>query len=204
MKYHGPCISVSDVNLSRKFYEDLFGLEVFQNYGINISFTCGLSLQQDFDRLLNIPKELIAKKSHNMELYFEEDNFNGFISKIKQRNDINYIGNGVIEAPWGQRCIRFYDLDHPMNHWLIWNIPAISTIPGNLPKEAGHVNIGNAVQKTRYRGPNPPKGVRHKYQFNFYILDCELNIKSASNKASLEKAMEGHIIQYGFLNGYFE
>mgnify|MGYP003507812790 FL=1 len=48
MKYQGVCIAVRDVNLSKKFYQDLFGLEVFQDYGINISFG-GLSIQQEFD-----------------------------------------------------------------------------------------------------------------------------------------------------------
>ena len=46
-----------------------------------------------------------------MELYFEEDDFDGFIAKLGQRNDIQYIGDGVKEAGWGQRTVRFYDLD---------------------------------------------------------------------------------------------
>lgn len=110
MKYQGVCIAVKDVSLSKKFYQDLFELEVFQDYGINISFG-GLSLQQEFDWLLNIPKEKILKESHNMELYFEEDKFDDFIAKLEQRNDIKYVGEGIKEAEWGQRSIRFYDLD---------------------------------------------------------------------------------------------
>lgn len=110
MKYEGVCIAVKDINLSKKFYQDLFGLEIFQDYGINISFG-GLSLQQEFDWLLGVPKESILEKSHNMELYFEEDAFDSFIARLEQRNDIRYIGDGVKEAEWGQRSIRFYDLD---------------------------------------------------------------------------------------------
>lgn len=110
MKYEGVCIAVKDINLSRKFYQDLFELEVFQDYGRNVSFG-GLSLQQDFDWLLNIPKDSILKEPHNMELYFEEDRFDDFIEKLQQRKDIRYIGDGVKEADWGQRSIRFYDLD---------------------------------------------------------------------------------------------
>lgn len=110
MKYHGVCIAVKDVNISKNFYQDLFGLEVFQDYGINVSFG-GLSLQQDFDWLLDIPKENIINSPHNMELYFEEDDFDNFIIKLNQRNDIKYISNGIKEATWGQRSIRFYDLD---------------------------------------------------------------------------------------------
>lgn len=110
MKYEGVCIAVKDIGLSKKFYQDLFELKVFQDYGINISFG-GLSLQQDFDWLLDILKESIVSKPRNMELYFEEDDFDSFIVKLKQRDDIRYIGDGVKEAGWRQRSIRFYDLD---------------------------------------------------------------------------------------------
>lgn len=110
MKYEGVCIAVKDINLSKKFYQDLFGLEVFQDYGINVSFG-GLSLQQEFDWLLDVPKESILEKAHNMELYFEEDDFDDFVVKLMQRDDIEYLGDGVKEAGWGQRSIRFYDLD---------------------------------------------------------------------------------------------
>ena len=110
MKYEGVCIAVKDVNLSKKFYQELFDLEVFQDYGINVSFG-GLSLQQEFDWLTGVPKESILEKAHNMELYFEEDDFDGFIDRLGQRNDIQYIGDGVKEAGWGQRTVRFYDLD---------------------------------------------------------------------------------------------
>ncbi|KNZ40298.1 VOC family protein [Acetobacterium bakii] len=110
MKYQGVCIAVKDISLSKKFYQDLFGLEVFQDYGRNISFG-GLSLQQDFDWLLGIPKKSVLKESHNMELYFEENEFDDFVSKLDQREGIRYIGDGVKEAEWGQRSVRFYDLD---------------------------------------------------------------------------------------------
>lgn len=110
MKYEGVCIAVKDINLSKKFYQDLFGLEVFQDYGINVSFG-GLSLQQDFDWLINVPKERILEKPHNMEVYFEEDDFDTFVEKLEQHSDIQYLGDGVKEAGWGQRSIRFYDLD---------------------------------------------------------------------------------------------
>ena len=110
MKHVCMLISVADINTSRKFYEDLFGLEVFQDYGRNIAFTCGLALQQDFDWLVNLPKEKILKKSNNAEIVFEEQNVDGFLNKLKEYPDIEYLGE-VIEHSWGQRVIRFYDLD---------------------------------------------------------------------------------------------
>ena len=110
MKHVCMLISVADINTARKFYEDLFGLEVFQDYGRNIAFTCGLALQQDFDWLVDLPKEKVLKKSNNAEIVFEEQDFNGFLNKLKEYPDIEYLGE-VIEHSWGQRVIRFYDLD---------------------------------------------------------------------------------------------
>ena len=110
MKYVCTVISVADISAARKFYEDLFGLEVYQDYGRNIVFTCGLALQQDFDWLVNIPKEKVLKKSNNAEVVFEEPDFDGFLNKLKECPEIEYLGE-VIEHSWGQRVIRFYDLD---------------------------------------------------------------------------------------------
>lgn len=110
MKFTSTVISVSDVNVSRKFYQDLFGLELYQDYGINVSFTCGLSLQQEFDWLIGVPKETVLKRSHNMELAFETRDFDGFLEKLEQYPGIERLGE-VIEHSWGQRVVRFYDPD---------------------------------------------------------------------------------------------
>jgi len=109
MEYKSIVISVTDINKARKFYEDLFGLELYQDYGINISFTCGISLQQDFDWLVGLPKEKVLKESNNIELCFEEEQFEDFLIKLKSF-DVRYLGD-VIEHSWGQRVVRFYDLD---------------------------------------------------------------------------------------------
>ena len=110
VKYTSTVISVSDISVSRRFYEDLFGLELYQDYGINVSFTCGLSLQQEFDWLVSVPKETVLKRSHNMELAFETRDFDSFLEKLKQYSDIEYLGE-VLEHSWGQRVVRFYDPD---------------------------------------------------------------------------------------------
>ena len=110
MKYVCTVISVADNGTARKFYEELFGLEVYQDYGKNIAFSCGLALQQDFDWLVSIPKEKVLKKSNNAEVVFEEQDFDGFLNRLKEYPEIEYLGE-VIEHSWGQRVIRFYDLD---------------------------------------------------------------------------------------------
>lgn len=110
MRYTGTVLSVKDINRARKFYEDLFGLELFQDYGINISFYGGLSLQQDFSWLVKLPEDKIRHKPNNMELCFESEDFDRFLEKLEKHPGIEPLG-GVIEYSWGQRVVRFYDLD---------------------------------------------------------------------------------------------
>lgn len=110
MKYICTVISVSDIEATKKFYKDLFGLKIYQDYGKNIAFTCGLALQQDFDWLVNLPKEKVLKKSNNVEIAFEESDFDEFLIRLKQFENIEYLDE-VMEHTWGQRVIRFYDLD---------------------------------------------------------------------------------------------
>lgn len=111
MKYQGVCIAVKDVKAAQKFYQDLFALEVYQDYGINIMFHGGLSLQQDFDRIIGVLKESIMCGPHNMELYFETKDLDTFLGKLQSYGNILFLSDGVIEAPWGQKTVRFYDLD---------------------------------------------------------------------------------------------
>ena len=113
MRYTCVVLSVADIDAARKFYEDLFGLELYQDYGINISFTCGLALQQNFHWLVGLPKEQILKKTNNAEICFEEQDFDGFLDKLAQYPEIEQLG-GIVEHSWGQRVVRFYDLDGHM------------------------------------------------------------------------------------------
>jgi Raf kinase inhibitor-like YbhB/YbcL family protein len=105
------------------------------------------------------------------------------------------------------------DIDHPLgiyNHWVIWNIPAsFGEIPEGIPREEVVSSLGNAVQgksqyggKHYYRGPLPPFGT-HDYIFKVYVLNKTLDLESDAGKAELQRAMEGHILQYGELTGKF-
>lgn len=105
------------------------------------------------------------------------------------------------------------DLDHPLgcfNHWVIWNISAkYRDVPEGIAKEKIVKSLGNAVQgksdyggRHYYRGPKPPLGA-HKYVFKVYVLDTVLGLDGNSRKKELQKAMEGHILQYGTLTGYY-
>ncbi len=65
-----------------------------------------LALQQNFDWLIGVPKEKVHKKSNNVEIVFEERDFDGFLQKLKGNSSIAFLGE-VVEHDWGQRVIRF-------------------------------------------------------------------------------------------------
>lgn len=82
------------------------------NLGINITFTCGLSLQENFSKIMNVLEEIIMEeKSNNFEICFEVVDFEAFIEKFKSISSLEYL-HDVIEYDWGQRVILFYDLDN--------------------------------------------------------------------------------------------
>lgn len=110
MKF-GFLYAVKDINAARAFYEELFGLTVFEDYGEMVSFDCGLVLQQDFDRIVGMPKADMKVKENNCMICTEQADFDGFVKMLRDRNDITFFED-VKECTWGQRVIHFYDLDN--------------------------------------------------------------------------------------------
>ena len=49
IKFRMPLLAVRDVEISKKFYHDLFDQEVVLDLGGNVTFSGGFSVQQDFD-----------------------------------------------------------------------------------------------------------------------------------------------------------
>lgn len=111
MKYGGCLLSVKDIHIATAFYQDLFGLKVLADYGKCIGFDCGLNLQEDFAWLTGIPAEEIKENENCFEVYFEAEDFDGFVETIRNRADIR-LRHDVVTHGWGQRVIRFYDPDN--------------------------------------------------------------------------------------------
>ncbi len=112
MKFICPLIVVDDINASRRFYENVLNQKVKHDFGENIAFEGGFSihLKSHFFELLDLSPDKITKKSNNSELYFEEDDLDTIIEKLKEDDSVEFI-HGIKEQPWGQRVIRFYDPD---------------------------------------------------------------------------------------------
>ncbi|HBN08964.1 MAG TPA: lactoylglutation lyase [Cyanobacteria bacterium UBA8530] len=48
-------------------------------------------------------------RNHRMELYFESESI-GEMDELLQKEGVEFL-HGIVEQPWGQRVLRFYDPD---------------------------------------------------------------------------------------------
>lgn len=110
MRLKNILIVVNDIELSKRFYEDLFGLHVVMDMGENVILTEGLVLQE---RKLweSFTGKTVTPGGHNAELYFEENNMDVFLAKLTSCEREIYYMNPLSENDLGQRVVRIYDPD---------------------------------------------------------------------------------------------
>lgn len=112
MKFLNPMIVVTSMEKSKQFYYEVLGLEVVVDFGANVTLTGGIALQtkDTWATFIHKHESEIVFGGNVTELYFEEDDFDCFIQKINNIENINYV-HTMVEHSWGQRIIRFYDPD---------------------------------------------------------------------------------------------
>jgi Raf kinase inhibitor-like YbhB/YbcL family protein len=92
-------------------------------------------------------------------------------------------------------------------HWVLYNLPPTTrelpeaVTARDLPPGTGEGL--NDWRRTGYGGPCPPIG-RHRYFHKLYALDRVLPDLGAPTKASLEAAMEGHVLERAELMGTYQ
>ncbi len=110
MRLKNVLIVVKDIEKSRQFYHDLFGLELVLDNDGNMILTEGLVLQDAKIWEGFLEREIIPE-NNACELYFEENDIEGFVEKLEGLYpDIRYV-NRLMTHSWGQRVVRFYDPD---------------------------------------------------------------------------------------------
>lgn len=112
MKFTSTLIAVSDLEKSKKFYQDVLGLDIIADFGANVTLTGGVVLQtlETWKQFINKDEDQILFKNNSMELYFEEDDMDKFIEKLNEFKDIVLV-HELTQHSWGQRVVRFYDPD---------------------------------------------------------------------------------------------
>lgn len=116
--------------------------------------------------------------------------------------------------PEGAKCLVLImdDPDAPrgvFDHWIIWNIPpTILHLSEGAPElflKTESVQFGvNGIGEDNYHGPQPPAGPPHRYFFKLFALDKLLDLPSGSTKASVEKAIQDHILAEAVLIGRYQ
>ena len=110
MKLKNVLIVVKNIEKSRKFYHDLFGIDLVLDNDGNMILTEGLVLQDEKIWKSFLGKDIVPK-SNSCELYFEEQDIESFARKLeKLYPDIEYV-NRLMTHSWGQKVVRFYDFD---------------------------------------------------------------------------------------------
>lgn len=110
MKLKNILIVVKDIEKSKQFYHDLFGLDMILDNDGNMILTEGLVLQDEKIWRKFLEKDIILK-NNACELYFEESDIEAFIEKLeKLYPGVQYV-NRLMAHGRGQKVIRFYDLD---------------------------------------------------------------------------------------------
>lgn len=110
MRLKNILIVVNDIEKSKKFYKNLFGLDILLDSDGNVILTEGLVLQDAKVWKNEIGKDVVSE-SNSTELYFEENDIESFVKKLDEYGEqIQYV-TPLTECTWGQKLIRFYDLD---------------------------------------------------------------------------------------------
>lgn len=110
MKLKNVLVVVKDIEKSKKFYHDLFGMDVVLDNDGNMILTEGLVLQDEKIWSTFLEKDIVPK-SNSCELYFEEQDIEAFVEKLeKMYPSIEYV-NRLMTHSWGQKVVQFYDLD---------------------------------------------------------------------------------------------
>lgn len=113
MKLKNIVIVVKDIERSKQFYKELFGLDVILDQEGNVILTEGIVLQEAkvWDQAIG---QDVVWKNHASELYFEETDLDLFLEKFQQyEQKIQYVYLPE-KGESKKRAVRLYDLDGNM------------------------------------------------------------------------------------------
>ncbi len=109
MKYICCLIAVEDMDVSRRFYEEVLGQDIRQDMGENVLFEGGFAihLKSHFQNLLD--GKAVQPGGDGYELYFEEDDLDSIVKSLREYG-VEFV-HEIREQPWKQQVVRFHDPD---------------------------------------------------------------------------------------------
>lgn len=109
MRYECTLLAVSDLERSRRFYQEVLGMQVTSDFGANVTLDGRLSLQtlETWKEFLHSDAVVFGHQAG--ELYFEEEDMDAFSERLRACSVP--LVHPLREHRWGQRVVRFYDPD---------------------------------------------------------------------------------------------
>lgn len=110
MKLKNVLIVVNDIQKSKRFYKELFGLDPILDGDANVILTEGLVLQDASVWKTCLDREIMFE-NQAMELYFEETDIEAFVKKVAEYEEpVSYV-TPLTKLGWGQKVLRICDPD---------------------------------------------------------------------------------------------
>ncbi|MEG0658626.1 VOC family protein [Anaerorhabdus sp.] len=113
MKYCGSLYVALNKEETVKFYNEILGLRVIQDFGTNFTMTGGFAFQtlESWAGFIGMDSKDIKLGACNGELYFETDDLDTVIKKLNKHKEIEYVHKKKVHN-WGQVGLRIYDPNH--------------------------------------------------------------------------------------------
>lgn len=112
----------------------------------------------------------------------------------------------LVDDPDIPEAIKKARLIEKFDHWAIFNIPVTTTEIEANTSELGTLGV-NSAGDNAYRGPCPPpehEPTEHRYIFQLYALDTELDLEAGATQEEIRSAMKGHIVTKTELIGLYD
>lgn len=109
MQLKNIVLVVKNIEISKKFYQELFGMQIIRDFGENVMFSGGLVLQEQ-----NCWEDLIDESiqvGNSTEIFFEDNDLDEFISKVEKFEPEVKIVKAPRTNSWGKRTVMLKDPD---------------------------------------------------------------------------------------------
>ena len=90
-------------------------------------------------------------------------------------------------------------------HFVAWDLPAdLRSIKEGTDVSTLGAKIGaNDGKSLGYKGPCPPQGEEHRYDFRVLATDRPLGLRDGASRADVDNALVGHLLGEGTLSALF-
>jgi catechol 2,3-dioxygenase-like lactoylglutathione lyase family enzyme len=111
IRFANPLVFVADIEVSRKFYQDVLNLQVVESHHNFVLFADGFAIHHGNDLLdatFGIGHSQSAWGRNNLVLYFEAQPIAETFERLARIVDLIH---PLRMESWGQQIFRFYDPD---------------------------------------------------------------------------------------------